>query len=594
MQLNNRYNFLASAGQNVDVYVIDSGIRESANDPEFAGRVLLGANTVSGETPSHPDSSDCSTANHGTPVAGLIGGANFGVAKNADLISVRAFDCFNRGDGTDIAAAIQWAIDHATASHSIGHAVISFSLNRLCADGSGEPTTCPPEELAQILAKEQAAMAAGIPVVTGAGDQGFDPCSSPNFAPGAIAVGATDILGLPTQNSNFGACVSVWAPGENIGSASVDPSKTTFTGTSFAAGYVAGAVAVMLGSGQFEGVPAAQLTAKVAAQIKANATLTSNPKASRLLYVPPTLEGSSIAVAKSSPLGKLVAIGVGPDSKMFENNQLNSNSTDWSGWSAPSKHAGWHSVGADAYTDGRTQQLGLSLGTGEVFQRRQLTANSPGLSGWTQLSGHLQSIAAAREQDGLMQLVGVDKDGGAWHATQTSPGANTFTAWQLFTVPNGTELPAFNSIAAEADNQGIVNVFAVDTHGRIWTSRQATVNSAAWFPFVPFATTATGAELLVSEVAVAREGSGRLNVYGITSARVSVTSQATPGSASWSPWAQAVFSATTMHIAAETNENGTVALLGVDNDGAVWHANQQLLDAGSYTNPVPIGGGLRP
>lgn len=74
MQLNNRYNFLASAGQNVDVYVIDSGIRESANDPEFAGRVLLGANTVSGETPSHPDSSDCSTANHGTPVAGLIGG----------------------------------------------------------------------------------------------------------------------------------------------------------------------------------------------------------------------------------------------------------------------------------------------------------------------------------------------------------------------------------------------------------------------------------------------------------------------------------------------------------------------------------------
>ena len=62
-------------------YVIDSGI--NVNHREFGGRASLGQNFVGG---SHVDD-----AGHGTHVAGTIGGSTYGVAKKANLISVKVF-----------------------------------------------------------------------------------------------------------------------------------------------------------------------------------------------------------------------------------------------------------------------------------------------------------------------------------------------------------------------------------------------------------------------------------------------------------------------------------------------------------------------
>ncbi|WP_328522784.1 hypothetical protein [Kribbella sp. NBC_00359] len=560
----------------MNVYVIDTGI---TNSSEFTGRVTLGVNTVPSESPAHPDASDCLTANHGTPIAGLIGGDTYGVAKNSNLISVRAFDCNRHADQSDITSAFQWVIDHA-----VRPAVISFSLNRQCFNDDGVPEACPRDDVLQVIAKEQQAMAAGIPIVAGAGDQGIDGCSSADFAPGVIAVGSVSRDGDPRPQSNFGSCVTVWAPGEFVMSASLDPASTQFSGTAFAAGYVAGAVAVMLGTSQLAGVPPAQLAARVTDQLIANATLTQDAKANRLLYIPPTFEGSSIALAKTST-GQLRVFGTDSNGTVSTNIQDAKNSRTWSGWThstSSSSDTALLSLGADANFDGRTEVLAASTVSNDVWQRQQL---HNGLTGWSQLSGQVQSIAAAREQDGLMQLVGVNRQGQAWHATQTALGAPTFTTWQQFSA-NGTPAPAFTSIAEEADNQGIVNVFAVDTHGQIWTARQASVNSAAWFSFVPFPTLL--GQQFASEVAVARGGSGKLVVYAITGSTVLWSKQTAPGSTSWGNWAGLVVDAT--HIAAETNDDGSIVLLTVAVGGAVSSVFETAPDTGLYTTEAEMAG----
>ncbi|WP_328522723.1 S8 family serine peptidase [Kribbella sp. NBC_00359] len=597
--LNRLYEHVASPGAGTHVYVIDSGIDD---DPDFTGRVILGPNEVSTETPSRPDSRDCETANHGTPVAGLIGGEKFGVAKAATLVSVRAFDCSNVAEAGDIAYAFQWIIQNA-----VKPAVIDFSLNRQCFDGSHQPAPCPADELQDIINAEGAAIAAGIPVVSGAGDQGINACNNPNWAPGTIVVGAIGRLYDALSTSNFGQCVNIWAPGLELGSTSAIPDQTSYTGTAYAAGYVAGAVALLLGTGEFAAVPPSQLAARVAERLDANATLGSTIGSPRnvpgkLLYIPPTTEGSSIALAKRST-GELQAFGTGMDGKLWTTTQTVPNGVTWSDW-APSANAGFLSACGDNLADKRVLMLALTMDANEIFQRRQTVIGSSGFTSQAQINGSLQSCAAAREQDGLVQLVGVNKAGQVLHASQTGgPNGTTFTAWQPFTGLGGTNLPAFTVVAAEADSDGIVNLFALDTHGRIWRSQQATPNSAAWFSLVPFETLPptdqqSSSQLLASEIAVARDGSGRLDVIATTPGGVLHTLQTTPGVASWTVGWAFVFNSSdlnTQHIAAEAMDNGSIAVLGVDINGNIKEAVQKQAGDFNYNPPFAVSGRtLRP
>jgi oryzin len=77
----NTYYYDTTAGAGTYGYVIDSGI--NINHKEFGGRASLGENFVGG---SHIDD-----AGHGTHVAGTIGGSTYGVAKKANLVSVKVF-----------------------------------------------------------------------------------------------------------------------------------------------------------------------------------------------------------------------------------------------------------------------------------------------------------------------------------------------------------------------------------------------------------------------------------------------------------------------------------------------------------------------
>jgi subtilisin family serine protease len=110
--LDQSYSYVLEDGrltQKVHVYVIDTGINR--HHDEFVGRLGNGFNAVSDDDGAWDD-----CHGHGTHVAGTIGGKQYGVAKNANIIlhAVRVFNCEGSGSSVGILAAYDWVIDQCT------------------------------------------------------------------------------------------------------------------------------------------------------------------------------------------------------------------------------------------------------------------------------------------------------------------------------------------------------------------------------------------------------------------------------------------------------------------------------------------------
>eukprot|EP00899_Mesostigma_viride_P024094 jgi/Mesvir1/486/Mv11358-RA.1 len=147
----------AFAGQNVNAYVVDSGIL--ANHVEF--RLLNGTSRVrvSADADFMNDGrggADCD--GHGTHVAGTLGAATYGVAKLVNLFSVRVLNCEGDGLLSGVLAGLAWVV----ANHA-KPAVINLSL------GLTIYSTVYDEAV-------QSAVRAGITVVTAAGNDNINAC----------------------------------------------------------------------------------------------------------------------------------------------------------------------------------------------------------------------------------------------------------------------------------------------------------------------------------------------------------------------------------------------------------------------------------
>lgn len=218
-------------GTGVNVYVIDSGIRETHK--EINGRVIARKSFAIGFEDSTDD-----LIGHGTHVSGTISGITTGVAKNVNIINVRAFNGSGKTSNSIIMSSIRWAVNHAGSKPS----VISMSL------GSNK------QQAVDDIAK--AASDAGHIVVVAAGNSFDDAC---NYSPassggnasksyGVITVGATDNKDNCAVYSNYGKCVDLFAPGTNIFSSwnTSDYEYKTISGTSMATPHVSGVAAVLL------------------------------------------------------------------------------------------------------------------------------------------------------------------------------------------------------------------------------------------------------------------------------------------------------------------------------------------------------------
>ena len=223
LPLNSQYTYAAS-GAGVNVYILDSGIRTT--HAEFGGRAS-GAFTAIDD--GH-GTEDC--FGHGTHVAGIVGGAQYGVAKAVSLYSVRVLDCTGNGTWSTVIAGLDWV-----AKNHVSPAVANLSLGTDFYQAANDAVAN--------------TVASGVTVVVSAGNATADACNySPASAPTALTVAAANWNDYQSAFSNYGSCLDLYAPGEGITSAwsGSDSSTAMLSGTSMAAPHVAGAAALFLGA----------------------------------------------------------------------------------------------------------------------------------------------------------------------------------------------------------------------------------------------------------------------------------------------------------------------------------------------------------
>ncbi|MEU6482504.1 S8 family serine peptidase [Streptomyces sp. NPDC046887] len=222
LPLDKKYTY-GSTASNVTAYIVDSGIRLSHQD--FGGRAKSGYDFVDNDS----NASDC--LGHGTHVAGTVGGSTYGVAKGVKLVSVRILDCNDSSDTEKALNGIEWVTKNA-AKPAVANMSLQFGSNDTVVEGAIKRS-----------------IASGVTWSLSANNFNSNACqSSPAKLPEAITVGNIDSSDKRYQDSNYGSCLDIWAPGTSIVSASHqnDTGTRTMTGTSMAAPHVAGAAALYL------------------------------------------------------------------------------------------------------------------------------------------------------------------------------------------------------------------------------------------------------------------------------------------------------------------------------------------------------------
>ncbi|RQW98087.1 fibronectin type III domain-containing protein [Micromonospora inaquosa] len=228
-----------NSGAGVTAYVVDSGLRPG--HAQFSGRVGAGFNGIDLST----DTADC--FGHGTEVAGALGGSTSGVAKGVNIVPVKVFGCTGKARNDSIITGIEWVYRNAKQP-----AVVNLSFG------------VPGNDKSRVRRSVERVLGRGLTVVTSAGNTNSNAClQAPKDVPGAIVVGGTARGQAPdypdvrwtedpppgsttTQGSNFGSCVDIWAPADDIVTAGLNEDPTTDGGTSLSAGMVSGAAAIVL------------------------------------------------------------------------------------------------------------------------------------------------------------------------------------------------------------------------------------------------------------------------------------------------------------------------------------------------------------
>ncbi|MFF3847492.1 type VII secretion-associated serine protease mycosin [Streptomyces sp. NPDC002328] len=229
-------------GAGITVAVLDTGV--DAEHPDLSGNVLTGKDLVG----FGAQRGDSAWAHHGTAMASIIAGHGhgsarsdgvMGIAPEAKILPVRviledddpARTKARNNRGNALAEGIRWAADQ-------GADVINLSLGDDSASAHPEPAE---DEAVQYALKK------GSVVVASAGNGGEkgDHISYPAAYPGVIAATAVDRYGTRAAFSTRRWYATVSAPGVDVVIAHPDRKYYQGWGTSAAAAFVSGAVALV-------------------------------------------------------------------------------------------------------------------------------------------------------------------------------------------------------------------------------------------------------------------------------------------------------------------------------------------------------------
>lgn len=267
----------SSTGSGITIADIDTGA--DFGHPDLQGRLVPGAAFVSGTANPGPDPQPdgaplADDYGHGTMTTGImVASTNNGIgiaaeAPSARVLVMKVFSNKGGADGysaynSDVAAAIYWSVEH-------GARVINLSLGPLIPLDPTDPIPA--------AVQWAASQNAGVAIAAGNGfaDLGAtppgQPASYPQLAPYALVVGAMGAGGQRASYSQSGAGVNIFAPGGDGGGgnpgADILSTYPTYTpangglprnvsngpyalydGTSFAAPYAAGTLALLMAKG---------------------------------------------------------------------------------------------------------------------------------------------------------------------------------------------------------------------------------------------------------------------------------------------------------------------------------------------------------
>ncbi|MEI4768827.1 S8 family serine peptidase [Psychrobacillus sp. FJAT-51614] len=205
----------ASINDSVIVAIIDTGV--DYNHPFLKDRMVAGYDFVDNDT----DPMDVHF--HGTHIAGIVADTT---PPNVKIMPIRALN--EKGNGYDlhVSKGIRYAVDN-------GAEVINLSF-------SGDTYSA-------ILASAiKYALSKNVPIILAAGNESIDTKHSyPASEDNVIVVSATDKNDIIASFSNNGSSIDISAPGVDIVSTIPGGQYGSVSGTSMAAPFVSGIVAMM-------------------------------------------------------------------------------------------------------------------------------------------------------------------------------------------------------------------------------------------------------------------------------------------------------------------------------------------------------------
>lgn len=222
LPLDAKYHY-PSTGSTSRAFIIDTGIL--LNHQEIVGRASCGFD---------PWGAGCAPCGqfHGTHVAGTVGGKTVGVAKGVQIISVRVFQCSPSTTWAIVIAGVNY-VTFAQTINPTAHSVANMSLGGL--------------GFLPVDTAVTNSIAANVHYSVSAGNSNTNACLfSPARVGPATTVAATTITDNRASFSNFGPCVDLFAPGQNIvsGSDTATNAYVTASGTSMSAPHATGTAAL--------------------------------------------------------------------------------------------------------------------------------------------------------------------------------------------------------------------------------------------------------------------------------------------------------------------------------------------------------------